>query len=388
MRILLSAQQSLKTHAIPPYKHWREYLVKGLLEEGHEILEVPNVDWAEGLTYHDRAGIEEWLERTWSATKTFVFAEHEKTPIDLFLSYFYPQQVDTAAIEQFQKKGIPCVNFFCDNVRDFTKLPSQFKPFALHWVPEFEALPLYKRAALPYINAPMPCWIPPDVRTVPSVESEPPTFIGSSDILRQDLLGKAILEGADFLVRGAGWAQDETISAAPAQKSEKKSLSTLINNQVSFVKLHGVRGLLQKVDLRFRPIHPPPIAPSKVGGPVSNSDYVRVTREASVILGVNRVPLAYRSLRRPLVYSRLRDLEVPMMGGCYLTEWTQGLEQMYELGAEIETYRTTEELKDKLDKLQRDASLRATMRQKGQRRALTDHTVGHSVSRIKAQLGI
>ena len=33
-----------------------------------------------------------------------------------------------------------------------------------------------------------------------------------------------------------------------------------------------------------------------------------------------------------------------MLGACYLTEWTAGLEHMYELGKEIETYRTPEEL--------------------------------------------
>ena len=40
-----------------------------------------------------------------------------------------------------------------------------------------------------------------------------------------------------------------------------------------------------------------------------------------------------------------------MLGACYLTEWTEGLEHMYELGKEIETYRTAEELTSKLSEL-------------------------------------
>jgi spore maturation protein CgeB len=106
-----------------------------------------------------------------------------------------------------------------------------------------------------------------------------------------------------------------------------------------------------------------------------------------VAIGVNRVPTANRSLHRPLVYSRLRDLEAPMLGACYLTEWTEGLEHMYELGKEIETYRTAEELTIKLRELCQDHVRRGAMRERAQRRALSDHSVERSIARISAHFG-
>ena len=77
-----------------------------------------------------------------------------------------------------------------------------------------------------------------------------------------------------------------------------------------------------------------------------------------------------------------------MLGACYLTEWTEGVAQMYELGQEIETYRTAEEMAAKLAGLRRDPQRRRTMRERAQRRALNDHTLGRSTARIAARLGI
>lgn len=77
-----------------------------------------------------------------------------------------------------------------------------------------------------------------------------------------------------------------------------------------------------------------------------------------------------------------------MLGACYLTEWTEGLEHMYDLGKEIETYRTAEELTSKLSELQLDPARRGAMRKRAQRRALSDHCVARSVARIGAHFGI
>ena len=113
-------------------------------------------------------------------------------PIHLFVGYFYPEQVEEAAIRELQRMGIPCVNFFCDNVREFLKPPAEYSAFALHWVPEFEALPMYRAAGLPHVHAAMPCWISDELRNASRIETEPATFIGSPDVLRRNLLGQAL----------------------------------------------------------------------------------------------------------------------------------------------------------------------------------------------------
>jgi Glycosyl transferases group 1 len=385
MRILLSCLQSLKRHRLPAYGFWRNYFVQGLIEEGHEVVEVPNVDWAEGLTYPAGSALDSWRSRTWETLKMFVQRELTQRPIHLFLGYFYPRQVEATAIRELQQNGIPCVNFFCDNVREFVKLPAEYRAFALHWVPEFEALPMYRDAGLTYIHAPMPCWVSETLRNSPPRETEPATFLGSADVLRRDLLGRALQGGADFVVRGPGWLGN---SNTTNMSQENRSIMRIVSNQIEFVRQKGVRGLLRKIQAHARPLRPPSINESKIGETVFDDDYLRITREAMITIGVNRVPTAFRSPRRPLVYSRLRDIEAPMLGACYLTEWTEGLEHMYELGTEIETYRTPEELTSKLIELRSDPSRRTAMRERARRRALTDHTVGRSIKRIREHLGL
>jgi hypothetical protein len=384
MRILLSCLQSLKRHPLPAYDFWRKYFVQGLIEGGHEVLEVPNVDWAEGVTYPAGNALDSWRSRTWEIVRMFVQQELTHRPIHLFLGYFYPKQVETGAIRELQQTGIPCVNFFCDNVREFVKPPAEYWAFALHWVPEFEALPMYRAAGLTYIHAPMPCWVSEALRNSAHVETEPPTFLGSADVLRRDLLGRALQGGADFVVRGPGWLEngDTNVSQKP------RSITSIISNQIDLVRQRGFRGLLRKLEAHARPLRPPRISESQIGAPVFDDHYLRITREAMVAIGVNRVPTAFQSSRRPLVYSRLRDVEAPMLGACYLTEWTEGLECMYDLGKEIETYRTADELTSKLNELRLDPVRRTAMRKRAQRRALSDHSVARSIARVSSQLGL
>jgi hypothetical protein len=352
-------------------------------EAGHEVVEVPGVDWAEGLTYPRGAALDRWRARTWNAIDDFV--RREQKPINLFLSYLYPKQVEGAAIRELQCLGIPCVNFFCDNVREFAAVPAAFQPFALHWVPEFEALPMYRRAGLPHIHAAMPCWVPPHLRNTPSVELEPPTFIGSADDLRRDLLGRALQAGADFVIRGPGWKARGHAANKPPRA---RSVGQVLMNQIELARQHGWSAVLRKMETRLWPLESPPISDANLRDAVWDDEYVRNTRESIVTIGVNRVPTPNHSPRRPLAYSRLRDIEAPMMGACYLTEWTMGLEHLYEIGSEIEVYRSPEELGGKLDALRRDAPRRAAMRARGQRRALSDHCVARSIARIGDQLGL
>src|SRR5207249_4542706 len=120
----------------------RHHFIYGCEEAGIECLEVPGVDWAEGLVYPPGDELKAWRARTWETVIAFARQEHSHRPINFFLGYLYPKQVEVAAIEDLQGMGIPAVNFFCDNIREFSQVPVAYRSFALHWVPEFEALPM------------------------------------------------------------------------------------------------------------------------------------------------------------------------------------------------------------------------------------------------------
>jgi spore maturation protein CgeB len=77
-----------------------------------------------------------------------------------------------------------------------------------------------------------------------------------------------------------------------------------------------------------------------------------------------------------------------MLGACYLTEHTSGVEQLYDVGNEIETYRSADELVAKLGELEKDKARRTRLRIAGQRKALQEHSVARSLLRISTLLNI
>jgi spore maturation protein CgeB len=122
--------------------------------------------------------------------------------------------------------------------------------------------------------------------------------------------------------------------------------------------------------------------------PIYDDAYFRLTRESAVTVGINRYPDFRHAFWSPGSYSRLRDIEAPMLGACYLTEDCPGLDQLYEPGVEIETYRTAGELAEKSRALLADPTRRRELRTRAQRRALSEHTIARSLDKIFAALNL
>ncbi len=382
LRIFLCCQQDLGTrHPVPAYDFWAGYFRAACAEAGHECLEAPGCDWAAGLVARPAVEHAAWLESTWSRALDWLKREHTRQPVDWFLGYLFPTQVLSGALAELRAVGIPSVNFFCDHVRLFRRVPGEFRSFDLHWVPEAAALPLYARAGLPALAAPMACWVPPAYRTLPDRETLPPTFVGTRDETRERLFAAAFALGLEADLRGHGW---DGAVGAPSPRGQG---GRAVLNQWNYARQHGTAAAARKI---LRTVFPPvsvkfDFAPRV--RPMPGADYWLVLRESRVCLGVNRFPSLRFPLDRPGAYSRLRDIEAPMTGACYLTEWAPGLDQLYDPGREIEVYRDAAELVEKCRALDRDPARRAALRAAGQRRALTDHTIARTLERIADHLG-
>ena len=384
MRIFLSCQQSIRQHAVPGYQFWETYFKQGIEEAGHEWVEAEGVDWVEGRIYSEEAW-EEWRDRTWGHTISYIKQQHQVKPIALFLGYLFPEQVEPGALQEIQALGIPCVNFFCDNVREFARVPKEFYYFDFHWVPEFKAIKMYREAGLNYIQAPMPVLIPLTQRTCEHPENHGVSFIGSRDVQRENLFAQALKLGVSLEIRGAGWDQDVPVYLDSVTRSK---LWNTVMNQVDFVAKNGIYACFWKASYKLHQKIPNSLFQEYVLDKPNAVEYVTITQQSLITLGVSRYPSYRYPFSHPNTYSRLRDLEAPMMGACYLTEWTEGLEQLYDLGEEIETYRTAEEMVEKIRELEAKPEKRKTMRCQAQKRALAEHTVAKSIANISAALGL
>jgi hypothetical protein len=381
LKIFLSFLQSNKPHPIPAYSFWQYYIKNGIEEAGHQWCECPDVDWALGLVPLSKPDHLKWMEDTWSKTIAWL----KKNPADIFLSYLFPNQVDTLAIREIQKLGIPCVNFYCDNVRDFEKIPKVFSVFDLNWVPEYKAVGLYKKADLPYLNLPMPIWVKPEQRVFHSEKNNQVTFIGSNDIQRS-LLFEEIVQLNPQLplnIYGEGWGNQQNGSLM----SHNYTLGKKLLFQLAFLKHQGIKAYVRKINHRGQTNKQiSEVLKSKIFGPVNFDQYCKLTAESMVTMGINRYPSYQFPINEPNTYSRLRDIEAPMLGACYLTEWTEGIENLYDLGNEIETFKNAEDFIVKATGLQKDKQKREKLKINGQKRALNNHSIHQSINAIIQRL--
>lgn len=386
MRIFLSCQQSQKRHPVPGYGFWETYFKRGIEEAGHEWAEASNIDWAEGLVYSQRDELHQWRQNTWPRVVDAIKQQHQDRPIDLFLSYLFPKQVEPEAIQEIQALGIPCVNFFCDNVRELTKVPKAYKPFDLHWVPEFKALTMYEHARLPYLYAPMPVWVAPEHRTTVHPENYGVSFIGSRDAQRAALLARVLQLGADIEIRGTGWNHNQNEVRLPTPQPQSRWQTVV--NQWNFIREQGFSAWYWKLQSKSIPNISEEFFSAFVKPQPNAGDYIKILQQSRISLGINRYPSFHYPFSQPDTYSRMRDIEAPMMGACYLTEWTEGLDQLYDLGKEIETYGSAEELLEKTQILNKEPGKRQKLRSQGQKRALSEHTIASSLSKIQEKLGM
>jgi len=381
LNIFLSFLQSPVKHPVPAYDFWEFYIKNGIQEAGHTYTECPDVDWALGLVPQTGESHRQWKEHAWSKTIDWL----KRHPADMFLSYLYPAMVDEGAIAQIKKIGIPCVNFFCDNVREFQKAPVEFGVFDLNWVPEYKAVKLYKKAGYPCINLPMPIWIDPKLRVVQGESNNQVTFIGSKDIQRQLFFEKVVAKNHDLplAIYGNGWQQN---TGGEAAQAESYTMAKKIAYQYEFLKDYGVKPYLRKLSQRKIATEITAALNSKIQVKISFEAYNDLTAKSLITVGINRYPSFNYPLAKPNTYSRLRDIEAPMLGACYLTEWTEGLDELYSVGVDIETYIDADSFIEKVNMLTADPKKRKMLRVNGQKKALQNHGIPQSLTRIIKRL--
>ena len=193
------------------------------------------------------------------------------------------------------------------------------------------------------------CGLSPEFRNVASSESGGVVFIGSHDPLREELLGEAVGMGLPLALHGAGWLGVETATDSPTP-----AVLCTFANQVEYFGKEGMIAGLMRMTYKLRRKKPNAWIGLHAGAPLSGDAFFQVTRSSPVVVGINRCPSFRRPFWNPLRYSRLRDIEAPMLGACYLTERAPGLADLFDLGTEIETYADATELVEKSKALQGD----------------------------------
>lgn len=401
MNVFLCCIQSPYQWDIPSYSFWRENFKPSLEALGCTVIEPVGLDLAEPLARaHDPAWRKHGRPRLGDELFALVRAAHKKRGVDLFFSYFFASQVHPDILVAIRDLGIPVVNFFCDNMREFESVRPLVGAVTLNWVPEVEALPIYQALKVPAIHLPMA--VNPSFYGIPEGDELPQvSFIGSGDHLRMKLLAPVLGTSLPLSIYGRGWGQDvpKRIGDDAHQQNadgrryppsltrwqrRRVSISQHFQGLINFGPMGEWRPFAaRRLKARLAPKFSGIVSP-----PLPHGDFVRVLGRSAVTLGINCCPNPGYSFDKPLVVSKLRDLEAPLVGACYLTERCPDVDGLFEDGTEIFTYRNSSELVDKASMLLRDSSLRERLRQQGRKVVIGRHTWEHRFRILFRELGL
>ncbi len=350
MRIFYAAASSPNPHVESAL--WRDNLYQSLVDMGHEVIEfdydmrgifrrlfIPAVpETAESLA-EIRAGLSEALVNQ-------IAAAHKARPIQLFFSYLYDACVEPSAIEAINALGIVTVNWYCNGSYQLDLVREISPCYTWCLVPEkgrlkdyvaMGARPIYcQEAANPNIYQPAGVARDLDVTFVGQAYGERPAYV-------RHLKG----EGVDIRVWGPGWEY-----------------------HIDWPSRNPFRPLMkhfEKPDGRIK------FPKAMVGGPLSDEQLVEMYSRSKINLGFATCGETHLSGER-ILQIRLRDFEVPMSGGFYITEYMEELEEFFEIGREIVCHHGMEDIAERVKYYLAHDSERERIRIAGRERCLRDHT--------------
>jgi hypothetical protein len=337
---------------------WRRHFYDGLERAGLTVARPSNVDfgWARPPQAIDLARSAEARARV-SEMLLAQILHADGGPPQAVLSCCFSHDIELALVDRVRAAGIPWVNFFCDSLYAFDRVADLAARTSLNWFVESAAEDRYRALGVPYLRAPYA--LNPD--QLPDASCAAPErallFVGSANLARIRATALIRLSGADLHVRGWGW--NEAVGPKPRPAGAPSSL-------LRRAARAAVRRLLK----------------ARVGGYLDDDTMLAELRRSAVVLGLNEGGAGPEAGS----YLKLRDLEFPGMGCCYLTQHHSDLADIFCLGREVLTFRTPWEAGRLAKDLARHPSECREIGRRARARVLGEHTWSARIPLLESRL--
>lgn len=388
---------------------WSANFYPALREMGHEIVE-SQVDLLHTSRFMDIPGDftqEEFQlrSRTTESILEEVRAAHRAAPVDLFLSYFYNAHFDPSAFRELRSLGIPSINFYCNSIYQFELVAAMASGADFAWHAEKNARQAYLRVGA------NPVWVQMAAdsqlyRPISGIRRLPTAcFVGQRYADRDQWLVSLIRAEIPVEIFGPGWScnghyqrsasfddEEGTVTylgrRRPVPGTWRSYLNAARENVSHAGFLFGALRSARQLNCRRRARALAPLFYPSARGPIEPKAIATVFAQHEVCLNFSNVWSDGRSGSRLVPHVRLRDFEAPMCRACYLTGHSDEIAEFYDIGREIDTYRTPEELADKARFYLRRPNAAEELREAGYRRALQDHTWQRRFEELFSKTGL
>ncbi len=376
---------------------WSRNFVPALEEQGHEVVE-SKVDLLPASRFMDIAAdfTPEELKVRAETTEKILAELRAAYPVDLFLSYFYSAHFDPDGFEALRALAVPSVNFYCNSLYQFDHVRSIAAKADFSWHAERDARALYLAAGA------RPVWVqmgadPSLYRPIERAARMPRVcFIGQRYADRDRWASSLIDAGAPLDLYGKGWGpksegekphhQEAVGRRRPAAGSFASRLRAAREELVEGGLFRGGRRILERIAFGRRSRALDEKLSLFARGPAES--VAETLSHYELCLNFSNVWADGRPGSPLITHLRLRDFEAPMCRASYLTGYSEEIEEFYAIGKEIDTYRSKEELADKIRFYLANPFAAERLREAGYRRARSDHTWAQRFRKLFAAIGL
>lgn len=355
-------------YAVPKSPGNDANFLRGLTSTGVEVIPI------DVGTAHDVARA---LGPDWTASERTRLSEHllsqvrhahARQPIDILFAYLFDNQVEVPAILGIRDLGITTVNYWCNSYQ-FDLIDEISPAFDFCAVAEWHFLDRYRAVGAKPVYMQMAA--DPEVYrpySLPRVFDA--TFVGQRYGDRPVYVAYLLKNGIDVRLWGPGWTRDRTygepVPGYPLSYALRHPRATAMR-----LAKHARSGISHAVEV-------PPWEEAlirRVAGPsLPLEELVKTYSRSHLSLGFSTVGDQRYGSRHKIRQVHMRDFEAPMSGACYFTEHQEELSLFYRVDEEIITYRSREELLEKVRYYLAHPDLAEAVRRAGHARASRDHT--------------
>jgi hypothetical protein len=337
---------------------WRRHFYDGLKQAGIEVILPHDIDfsWARPPQTVDPLYTANVRRRVSEALLSQILTA-DAGPPQAVLSCCFSHDLELDLVDRIRCAGIPWINFYCDSLYAFDWVRELAARTSLNWFVESAATERYRSLGVPYLCAPYalnPNHLPEAATTT---ADRTLFFVGTANRLRIRAAALIRLTGADLEVRGWGWKESLEIGPANLRRPENIFRRTART---------AVRKLLK----------------GRVGGHLDYFAMLDELRRSTVVLGLNEGGLESGARS----YLKLRDLEYPGMGCCYLAQHHSELANIYDIDREVITFRSLWEAGRLAKDLARHPSACREIGRRARVRILQEHTWTVRLPLLEARL--
>lgn len=380
----LVGRRRMRILAVTDAERWFNFHIVGsLIDEGHHV-----ETFTTGAGAGDFFGRSRQVERI---AKNQALLDHAGRMIaegglDLIICFVYDDFLSRKYARKLASLSVPMVNYNVDMVNQWyrqTRIAPYFTLMLCAQRANMDSMVKYGARVLYFPMAARPPLVAHESEFMPSADV---TFVGTPMDYRIRVLSEVERAGVPLAVYGHRWKERRILR--PEYKLEK-TLSDLYHYGWARFRGEGGARLVRLLLERFQ--RPPSgaervINPSSIHGPVPDPALDALFRRSRINIGITRM-LGEDPNRPGVNQVKLRDFEVPFAGGFHLVEESEDHSALFEVGREIETWRTPAELIDKISFYLANEPLRASIAAAGRRRAAAEHTWKHRFDLLFRTLG-